>query len=198
MSNYPLAFGELLAGAILIDKGVAAFKDALSTPAATAATTDTLTGTTGLTTGSSSGSAALPSGASGRLNANQQAFASRLAADTGLDAGVVAAWVTAEEPASAAQAPNGANNWLNIGDTGSGNYGGGSSVWASPVTAADETAQWLAGKSLPGYGPASAGVQSILATAGQSAQAQIQAIQGSGWASSGYPDLLSIYQSIAG
>lgn len=144
-----------------------------------------------------SGSATLPSSARGYLSRDQQTFASRLAADTGLDPGVVAAWVHAEQPPTG-PAPNGVNNWLNIGSTDSGFFGGSNPAWASPITAADETAKWLAGSSAAGFGAASGGIRSILSTAGKSPGAQIAAIQGSGWASSGYPDLPSIYRTLTG
>jgi hypothetical protein len=148
-----------------------------------------------------SGGTSLPAGASGQLTTAQQAFASRLAADTGLDPGVVSAWLVAEESGSAAQSRQAANNndWLNIGYTDSGTYGATDPVWSDPTTAADATAGWLKGQNtISGYGTASAGVQSILATAGQPPAAQIAALQNSGWASSGYPDLPSLYQSVTG
>ena len=135
------------------------------------------------------------------LTASQQAFAQRLAADTGLDPHVIAAWLLAEESGGAATAreSQGNNDWLNIGYTDSGTYGSGDTVWSNPVAAADATAGWLAGQNtIPGYGTASAGVQAILRTAGQPPQLQISAIQGSGWASSGYPDLPSLYAQVAG
>ena len=132
------------------------------------------------------------------LNANQNAFGTALVQATGLDPGVVAAWLLSEERASSTAAPNGANNWLNIGDTGSGNYGGSASVWSNPTSAGKFTGQWLSGVSLPGYGPPSQGVQNILASAGQSPANQIAAIQNSGWAASGYPNLPSVYQEITG
>lgn len=50
MANYPLAFAELLAGAVLLDKGVQAFKGGLANTSANAATggggTATVTGST--------------------------------------------------------------------------------------------------------------------------------------------------------
>ena len=131
-----------------------------------------------------------------QLTSSQQLFAQRLAADTGLDPNVIASWLLSEESGGAAQARQAASNndWLNIGYTDSGTYGSGDSVWSSPIEAADATAGWLKGQStIPGYGTASSGVQAILNTAGQPAQAQVAAIQQSGWASSGYPDLPSVY-----
>jgi hypothetical protein len=141
----------------------------------------------------------LPTSAGSQLTSAQQQFASRLAADTGLNAGVVSAWLLAEESGSAAQARQAAgnNDWLNIGYTDSGTYGSSDSVWSDPVTAADATAGWLKGQNtIPGYGTASAGIQAILSTAGQDPSAQISALQNSGWASSGYPSLPSLYQSV--
>ena len=134
----------------------------------------------------------------GLLNANQASFAVRLAQDTGLDPYVVAAWVHSEEPASSRAAPNGANNWLNIGATGSGNFGGGNAAWQDPVAAADMTAAWLKGTALPGFGAPSAGIRAILHTAGKDAGTQIKAIQQSGWAASGYPNLQSTYTTVSG
>jgi hypothetical protein len=152
-------------------------------------------------TGSPTQGGSLPSGAQSMLSSDQKQFASRLAQDTGLSSGVVAAWLLAEESGGAAQSRQAANNndWLNIGYTDSGTYGSGDSVWSNPVTAADATAGWLKGQNtIPGYGTASSGVQGILATASQSPEAQISAIQNSGWASSGYPDLPGLYQQVAG
>jgi hypothetical protein len=150
---------------------------------------------------SASATTALPAAAGTMLTSAQQQFASRLASDTGLDPSVVSAWLLAEESGGAAVSRQSANNndWLNIGYTDSGTYGSADSVWSDPVTAADATAGWLKGQdTIPGYGTASSGIQSILATAGQPAAAQISALQNSGWASSGYPSLPSLYQQVAG
>jgi hypothetical protein len=157
--------------------------------------------TTGLADTTSTGGATLPASASSMLTSDQQQFASRLAADTGLDPGVVSAWLLAEESGGAAQSRQSQNNndWLNIGYTDSATYGSSDSVWSDPTTAADATAGWLKGQNtIPGYGTASSGIQSILTTAGSSPAAQISALQNSGWASSGYPDLPSLYQQVAG
>jgi hypothetical protein len=145
--------------------------------------------------------AALPSGASRLLTAGQQQFAARLASDTGLDPSVVSAWVLAEESGGAAtsRAAAGNNDWLNIGYTDSATFGSGDSIWSDPTTAADATAGWLRGQNtIPGYGRASGGVQAILQTAGQSAATQVAAIQQSGWASSGYPDLPALLAQVGG
>jgi hypothetical protein len=152
-------------------------------------------------TGSASGGAALPSSAQTMLTSDQQQFASRLASDTGLDPSVVSAWLLAEESGGAAQSRQSQNNndWLNIGYTDSATYGSSDSIWSDPATAADATAGWLKGQNtIPGYGTASSGIQGILSTAGQPASTQISALQNSGWASSGYPDLPSLYSQVAG
>jgi hypothetical protein len=146
------------------------------------------------------GGAALPAGAQSQLTSAQQQFASRLAAQTGLDPSVVSAWLLAEESGGAAQSrqAGGNNDWLNIGYTDSGTYGSADSIWSNPITAADATAGWLKGQNtIPGYGTASSGIQGILGTAGQPASVQISALQNSGWASSGYPSLPSLYQQVA-
>ena len=144
---------------------------------------------------------ALPSSAQSMLTSGQQQFASRLAADTGMDPSVVSAWLLAEESGGAAQSRQSQNNndWLNIGYTDSATYGSSDSIWSDPTTAADATAGWLKGQNtIPGYGTASSGIQSVLSTAGQPASTQISALQNSGWASSGYPSLPSLYQQVAG
>jgi hypothetical protein len=145
--------------------------------------------------------APLSAQASGSLTPGQAQFASRLAAQTGLDPQVIAAWVLSEENGSAAasreQARN--HNWLNIGYTDSGTHGASNAIWANPDTAADATAGWLKGQdTIAGYGRASAGVQAILGTAGQSPETQIAALQHSGWASGGYPGLPALYQRLSG
>jgi hypothetical protein len=155
----------------------------------------------GTATGLVGTSSSLPAGASGQMTTGQQQFASRLAADTGLDPGVVSAWLLAEENGSAASSRQASNNndWLNIGYTDSGTFGSADSVWSDPIKAADATAGWLKGQNtIPGYGTASSGVQAILSTAGQAPASQIAALQQSGWASSGYPDLPGLYQQVAG
>ena len=160
-----------------------------------------LSGAMGTSGTSATGTASLPSSASTMLTSGQQQFASELASKTGLDPGVVSAWLLAEESGGAAVSRQSANNndWLNIGYTDSGTYGSADSIWSNPTTAADATAGWLKGQdTIPGYGTASSGIQGVVATAGQSPQAQISALQNSGWASSGYPSLPSLYQQVAG
>jgi hypothetical protein len=182
-------------------------------PSPTPSTTSGTTSTTGATSFAAAlaqaqattslpttGGAALPSSAETMLTSAQQQFASRLAAQTGLDPSVISAWLLAEESGGAAQSRQSQNNndWLNIGYTDSATYGSGDTIWSDPITAADATAGWLKGQdTIPGYGTASAGIQSIVGTAGQPPAAQIAALQQSGWASSGYPSLASLYQQVA-
>jgi hypothetical protein len=150
---------------------------------------------------SATGSTTLPSATGTMLTSDQQQFASRLAGDTGLDPGVVSAWLLSEESGGAAVSRQSANNndWLNIGYTDSATYGSSDSIWSNPTTAADATAGWLKGQNtIPGYGTASGGIQAILQTAGEDPSTQIAALQNSGWASSGYPDLPSLYAQVAG
>lgn len=147
------------------------------------------------------GATTLSARAAQMLTSGQRQFVTELASQTGLDPQVIAAWCLAEESggAAASREAQGNNDWLNIGWTDSGRYGTADSVWSNPVSAADATAGWLKGQdTIPGYGRASAGVQSILTTAGQPPAAQIAALQRSGWASSGYPDLPGVYRTVAG
>src|ERR1700733_5164120 len=166
--------------------GSSSFSDALAQAQGTSGTTDGASDVPSIATlgisGTSTGGAALPASAQSMLTSDQQQFASRLAGDTGLDPSVVSAWLLAEESGGAAQSRQAQNNndWLNIGYTDSATYGSGDSIWSDPTTAADAAA--------------SAGIQGILSTAGSSPAAQISALQNSGWASSGYPDLPSLYQ----
>ena len=134
------------------------------------------------------------------LVSDQQQFGNRFAADTGLNSGVITAWLLSEESggAAASRQAAGNNDWLNIGYTDSGTYGSGDGIWGSPTSAADATAGWIEGHdTIPGYGTASSGIRAIAGTAGQGAAVQIAAIQGSGWASSGYPGMDSLYRQVA-
>lgn len=206
-----VGFAELLAAFLLITKGIAgpntSWADILKGNAAKqiAAEETSSSNDSGVTYAGGNAAASKAAftnpgtisaggGTGSKLNSSQETFAETLAKDTGLSLAVVQGWVLSEEPASASQAPNGANNWLNIGDTGSGNFGGSNSVWDNPTAAANLTAQWLSGAPLAGYGPASAGIQAIIASAGKSIADQVHAIQNSGWAASGYPDLFSVVQ----
>ena len=158
-------------------------------------------GTTGAGTTQGVGSTTLSAKAQSMLTTDQQQFATRLAADTGLSPQVVAAWMLAEESGGAAQSRQAASNndWLNIGYTDSGTYGSSDSIWSNPITAADATAGWLKGQdTIPGYGRAAAGIQAIMQTAGQSPQAQMSAIENSGWASGGYPELAQLFAQVGG
>jgi hypothetical protein len=139
--------------------------------------------------------------AAGMMTPGQRQFATELAAQTGLDPQVVASWTLAEESggAAASREAQGDHNWLNIGWTDAGRYGTSAAIWSDPTAAADATAAWLRGEdAIPGYGRASAGVQSILQAAGQPPALQVAALQHSGWASSGYPDLPGVYRTVAG
>jgi hypothetical protein len=172
--------------------------------AATGSSPGTVTGSSLVSGGSglvSASSASLPASDSSMLTSGQQQFAATLSSETGLNPGVVTSWLLAEESGGAAQSrqAGGNNDWLNIGYTDSATYGANDSVWSDPASAATATAQWLKGQdSIPGYGTASSGIQAILGSVGQTPAAQIQAIQGSGWSSSGYPSLDSLYQSVTG
>lgn len=189
-----MAIAEIATGALLITKGItgATWRQILTGQAEQVYQNNkAASASTG--TGTSSGELAdVPVGATGggTLNSSQRTFAQELAKKTGLNLAVVEGWVHAEEPASASQAPNGPANWLNVGATGSGYFGGGDSIWDAPKKAADATAQWLEGKlSVPGFGTASLGVKKILLAVGDPIGAQVSAIQESGWAKSGYPQL---------
>jgi hypothetical protein len=209
-----MSISDVTARVALINTELSSLATAFTPPANSTASTAGSSGTTGASmsfssqlsnaiTGSTAatGASGLPAGASAMLTSAQQTFAGRLAADTGLDAGVVSAWLLAEESGGAAVSRQAANNndWLNIGYTDSGTYGSADSIWSDPSAAADATAGWLKGQNtIPGYGTASSGIQSILSTAGQPPQTQISALQNSGWASSGYPSLASLYQQVVG
>jgi hypothetical protein len=210
-----MSISDVTTRVALINSELSSLATAFTPPAAkTATSTTSSSGTAGASmsfssqlsnaitgTTATTGSSSLPAQAGTMLTSAQQTFASRLAADTGLDPGVVSAWLLAEESGGAAVSRQSANNndWLNIGYTDSGTYGSADSIWSDPTNAADATAGWLKGQNtIPGYGTASSGIQAILGTAGQSPQAQISALQNSGWASSGYPSLPSLYQQVAG
>lgn len=119
------------------------------------------------------------------LTSGQTEFARQLARQTGLNSRVISSWLLAEESGGAAQQreKQGNNNWLNIGyfDSGAGGLTK-DKVWSDPTSAAAATADFLKGSK---YG-ASKGIRQILDTAGSDQAAQIKAIAGSGWASSGY------------
>jgi hypothetical protein len=180
----PLIVMALAGGAVVIYYGAKQTKTSLaSTGSSTGATTATGTGS-------------LAKGAAG-FSANQKAFASELQAKTGLDPGVIAAWMAAEEPIGATSSSGGTQDWLNVGITDTVSLGQGNPEWQNPIAAADATAQWMSGQwSDPGFGTASAGIQAILHSVGQGPQAEIAAIQNSHWASSGYPNLQQLYTQL--
>lgn len=184
MASVPLAFGAVLAGAVILHYGFQNAKSAFAS-----GSTDSAGGSgTGSGNTTSTGKGKLAPGS--RLNTNQASFARRLQADTGLDPRVIEAWLLHEEPASSAQAPNGANNWLNIGAFDSGNWAfGGANVWSNPVTAADATAAFMFGHSVNGVKPPAVGapsIRAILNSVGKGIAAEALAIESSGWASSHY------------
>jgi hypothetical protein len=140
------------------------------------------------------GVGSLPKNADVHLSKNQQQFAARLQADIGLEPCVICGWLLSEESGKPAQAPNGANNWLNIGAFDSGNWAGGKApVWNTPVSGADATASFILGKQVNGVNApshASSGITNgITGAVGKSINAQITALQTCGWATSGYPNL---------
>ncbi len=127
------------------------------------------------------------------LTRNQQIFRDQFARETGLDRRFVGAWMLAEQNGSAAKNYDrrGYNNWLNIGNTDTLVASGGSfksNVWGDPRSAAKASADWMRGRGpvSKSYGRPAAGITRILSTAGKGAEAQIQALVKSGWASSGY------------
>ena len=131
----------------------------------------------------------------------QLQFVSRYAAQTGLNPQVVAAQVFNEMNGSAAASRQAAgdHDWLNIGRTDSGPRGAGDPVWNNPITAADASANWIKGTySVPGFGKAASGITAILKSVGQGPAAQIQALQQSPWASSHYPNLPAVFQTVSG
>jgi len=129
-----------------------------------------------------------------KFSANQALFIRTLTDRTGLDYGVVAAWVAAEQPVGA-DYPVGHKdqNWLNIGLTDSRWYDVGK-YFNNPVAAAINSARWLKGEwAVPGFGRAAPGIIRFSRTAGRPPAEQIRALQQSGWASSGYPNLPRLY-----
>jgi hypothetical protein len=192
----PVVALALAGGGVVILYGTRSVKTAFG---ATPATSATSTAATAGGTGASGSGTVATGGAAAGMSANQKAFAGELQAKTGLNPAVIAAWMAAEEPVGANAGYAGTQDWLNVGITDSGPLGAGNTQWTDPVAAADATAAWIAGTwSDPGFGTASSGIQAILHTVGQSAAAQIAAIQGSGWASGGYPDLQQLYQEMVG
>ncbi len=134
------------------------------------------------------------------LTSGQEKFAGRLAELTGLDPRVISAWELAEESGGAAQAREAAGNfnWLNIGyfDSGAGKIAF-DKAFGDPVTAAEQTADFLKGK----WGGASSGIRAILNTVGRDPQEQMSAIANSGWASSHYgggANLRATYDELGG
>jgi hypothetical protein len=192
--SLPVMAAAGLAGALVIDFGIKNIKSAGAQNAAS--------GSSGSSPGTGSGSGSSSGGpnqtvtgtgtvvSGSGMSANQAAFARQLQADTGLSASVIAGWMHAEQPTGSTSAPNGTNNWLNVGSFDDGFEGGGANVWEDPAAAADATAAFILGHPVNGYdspvGPGSSSIRAIAATAGQSIEAQVNAIQSSDWASSHY------------
>lgn len=130
-------------------------------------------------------------------------FAGGLARSTGLSSGVLLAWMAGENNITqprgggddgAAGTPE---NWLNIGINGPTYRGSMKTVWATVPTAVSATNAFLRGR-FPGWGTGNIDTAGILRTAGQSPQAQLAAIQRSGWISgtpgvSSYSNLSTAY-----
>lgn len=129
-----------------------------------------------------------------QFSGNQMKFLNAVVSGTGLHPGVVAAWMAAEEPVGAQSGYRGTQDWLNVGITDSGPRGQNNSVWADPVKAGQATAAWMKGTwNDPGFGHSAPGIRAIVGAARRSPQAQIAAIQHSGWATSGYSDLPGLF-----
>src|SRR5262245_47841424 len=132
----------------------------------------------------------------------QLQFISRYAQRTGLNPMVVAAQVFNEMNGSAAAGRQAAgdHDWLNIGRTDAGPRGQGDPRWNNPITAADASAEWALGKySVPGFGPVDSRITAaITGSVGKGPAAQIAALQQSPWASSHYPNLPDVYQTVLG
>jgi hypothetical protein len=131
---------------------------------------------------------------------NQQRFIATYSKLTGLHPGVVSAQLAAEEPVGAHAGWHGTQDWLNIGITDRGPQGAGNPAWRDPVSAAKLSAAWATGETpIPGFGHAAPSiVNAVRSTAGASPQAQISALQKSGWASSGYPNLGQLFSMYSG
>jgi len=133
------------------------------------------------------------------FSSTQKDFIVAYASGTGLDIGVVAAQLANEESVGATL-PSGHNdqNWLNVGNTDTRWMGG--SVWTglNGSQAGDLSAKWATGvATIRGFGHAAPSIQDAISGArGKPPAVQISALQHSGWASSGYPSLPSIYASV--
>ncbi len=135
---------------------------------------------------------------------DQGSFIAAMWAYTRLDKNVIAAWVLSE---NAAGGENGAQNWLGVGiETGGTRVGNTSSVWNSPVTAAEATAAWGTGDKyklkqmgFTQFSVASPEIKKIFAAWNESAEQQIALIQYNGpggWSTGGEPSLPSLYNQI--
>lgn len=140
------------------------------------------------------------------FSAAQQKYIGAFAKESGLDPGVVSAWVASEEPVGATERVGASRvgapqDWLNIGITESGPKGAGSVNWNDPVAAGTYGAKWLKGQvSIPGFGKAASGVQRIATTAGKTPAEQFAAIKSSGWDLNNYAntDFNALYNMYKG
>jgi hypothetical protein len=132
------------------------------------------------------------------LSRNQRRFGNEFVRQTGLNPAFVGSWILSEEPPGPTASGHADQNWLNIGNTDSQWYKG---EWAgkSPEEAAQLSAKWIRGQySVPGFGKPIQPIQDVLKTVGRGPDAQISALQKSGWATSGYPALRQVYDQYAG
>lgn len=136
------------------------------------------------------------------LSPQQQQFVTAFSQTTGLDPSVAGAWVRNEEPLlnqNTDPANHGRYNFLNIGITGSKNYGNTMSQWNNPTQAGQFAGRWATGQAaVPGFGTSSSGIQNIFKTKGMTPAQQIKAIQTSGWAAGGETALPGLYQQFSG
>lgn len=129
------------------------------------------------------------------FSANQKAFIRAFSVSSHIDAGVIAAWMASEQPPGDSAGDHGTQNWLNIGNTDSGSFGVNDPHWKDPTAAGTYSGQWMRGQvSVPGFGHAAPGIVAVT-RAGSDPLAQIRALQHSGWAGSGYPNLVAVYNS---
>lgn len=145
----------------------------------------------------------------GKPAADALQFESALAGLTGLDGGVLLAWMASENDIEHASwggddgAAGTPENWLNIGINGPVYRGTtGTSMWQTPSSGAQATNEFFHG-SFSGWGTGNIDTAAILNSAGQSVQAQLNAIQNSGWISgtpgvASYPNLYSAYSLYKG
>lgn len=129
-------------------------------------------------TGSTATGSGTPTAGTGGTRADQVNFGNYLAKYTGLDPQFVQAWLLHEQgPGSPSY--TGSNNWLNVGAVSSNPSDWTAQYWEiavlGPQAAAKMTAEWL-----------KVNQPSILAAVGQGPEAQVTALENSGWAAGHY------------